>query len=734
MKNIISNLKHDLPASIVVFLVALPLCLGVALASGSPMLSGVLSGVIGGIVVGLLSGSHTSVSGPAAGLTAVVLSSIVQLGSFQVFLLALFIAGILQIVGGIVKAGIIVNYIPSNIIKGLLAAIGIILILKQIPHAVGLDIDNEADFTFFQRDGENTFTELIKIFSFFNWGAFLICILSMFVLIYWEKTPLKKMKFFPASLFVVIISVLLNELFKNFIPSLCITSSHLVNIPAYKGISSFITIPLFEHVLNYKVWIVALTLATVASLETLLNLEAVDNIDIHKKKSPPNRELIAQGVGNMVSGLIGGIPVTSVIVRSSVNINSGGVTKLSTILHGCFLLLSILALAPVLNLIPLSCLAAILMVTGYKLANVSLFKEMYKKGFSQFLPFLITVVAIVFSDLLTGIIIGSFVSILFVLKSNYHHPFKIKKENLYQGETLLIDLPNQVSFLNKSLIKETLWSIPPNSKVIIDATHSDFIDHDVLEIIKDFKTNGIKEKGILLNILGLKKNYQLDNHSQFINIVDKNIQQKLTPKQVLKLLEYGNQRFVNGTPVKKNLIQQVNATYNQQHPIAVILSCIDSRTSAELVFDLSIGDVFSVRIAGNISNEDILGSMEFGCKIAGAKIIVVLGHTNCGAIKGACDHLEIGNLSALLHKIQPAVLQEKTVTFNRNSSNHEFVDKVTILNVEETVQLIVHQSAILKAMIANAEIGIVGGLHDLSTGKVKFLKETMILEGIEYQS
>jgi len=727
MNALFSKIKHDLPASIVVFLVALPLCLGVALASGSPMLSGIIAGVIGGIVVGMLSGSNTSVSGPAAGLTAVVLSSIMQLGSFEVFLLALVIAGALQLIAGIAKAGFVAEYIPSNIIKGLLAAIGIILILKQIPHAVGLDIDNEDDFSFFQRDGENTFTELLKIFSFFNQGAFLICVLSMLILTYWDKTPLKRIKFLPPSLFVVIVSIVLNELFKKFIPILIIEPSHLVNIPEFKGVSSLIILPSFKSIFNYNVWLVALTLAIVASLETLLNLEAVDNIDPKKRSSPPNRELIAQGVGNMLSGLIGGIPITSVIVRSSVNIHSGASSKLSAILHGFFLLISILILAPVLNLIPLSSLAAILIVTGYKLANLKLFKEMYKKGLQQFIPFFVTILAIVFTDLLIGIVIGSFVSVLFLLKSNYNNPFTIKKEHLHIGETLLIDLPHQVSFLNKSRIKETLWHLPDNTILTIDATNSDYIDDDVLEIIKTFKTTVSKEKNIQLNIIGLKRKYHIEDHIQFINIVDKEAQEKLQPVEVLELLKYGNERFVNGLPTKKNLIQQVNATYNEQHPIAVVLSCIDSRTSAELIFDLSIGDVFSVRIAGNIINEDILGSMEFGCKLAGAKLIVVLGHTNCGAIKGACDHVEMGNLSGLLHKIEPIVVNEKTITLNRNSSNVEFVEKITIANVKGSVNSILQQSTILKEMVDKGEIGIVGGIHDLATGKVTFFEDTMIL-------
>ncbi len=728
MTTLFSKLKNDLPASLVVFLVALPLCLGVALASGAPLISGIIAGIVGGVVVGAISGSHSSVSGPAAGLTAVVLSSIIQLGSFELFLMALVIAGAIQIIGGIAKAGIIANYIPSNIIKGLLAAIGIILILKQIPHAVGLDIDQEGDFSFFQKDGENTFSELIKIFSFFTWGAFLICIISMFILIYWDKTPLKKIKFFPASLFVVITGVILNGLFKSFIPQLIIEPSHLVNIPEFTGFASLITQPSFTNILNYNVWIVALTLAIVASLETLLNLEAVDNIDPHKRKSPPNRELIAQGIGNVVAGLIGGIPITSVIVRSSVNINSGSSSKLSTILHGFFLLISILALAPILNLIPLSTLASILIFTGYKLAKVSFFKEMYKKGWNQFIPFITTIIAIVFTDLLIGIIIGSAVGILFILKSNYSNPFTIKTEQQHSGETLLIDLPNQVSFLNKSRIKETLWNLPNNSKLIIDASHSNFIDDDILEVIKDFKTIVSKEKKILLNLIGFKKHYDLDDYIQFINIVTKEEQEKLKPKQVLELLKYGNERFVHGTPLKKNLIQQVNATFNEQHPIAVVLSCIDSRTSAELIFDLSIGDVFSIRIAGNIINEDILGSMEFGCKVAGAKLIVVLGHTNCGAIKGACDQVELGHLSGLLNKIKPAVLNEKSIAYNRNSHNKEFVDKVANIHVKETVNSIMQQSEILNEMIKKGEIGIVGGMHDLTTGQTTFFKDTMILE------
>ena len=359
-----NSLKNDIPASIVVFLVDLPLCLGIALASGAPLLSGVISGIIGGIIVGVLSHSQTSVSGPAAGLAAVVLSAITQLGSFELFLTAVLLAGIIQLAMGLAKAGFIANYIPSNVIKGLLAAIGIILILKQIPHAIGYDKDAEGDFSFLQPDGENTFSELLQVFNFINPSAVIISVLSIFVLIVWDKTPLKKLKFFPAPLFVVLLGIALNLFFEQYAPNLSLEPAHLVNLPAFdsKDLSNYFHLPKLNYLSNYNVWFVALTVAIVASLETLLNIEAIDNIDPKKRQTPPNRELIAQGVGNIVAGFFGGIPVTSVIVRSSDNIAAENETKLSAILHGVFMLLSVLVLSPFLNFIPLASLAAILLM------------------------------------------------------------------------------------------------------------------------------------------------------------------------------------------------------------------------------------------------------------------------------------------------------------------------------------------------------------------------------------
>lgn len=733
-KNFMANLKYDLPAGVVVFLVALPLCLGVALASGAPLLSGIISGIIGGLVVGFISGSSTSVSGPAAGLAAVVLASILQLGSFEMFLVAVFIAGAIQLVAGLLKAGFIADYIPSNVIKGLLAAIGIILILKQIPHAVGFDADAENDFTFFQTDGENTFSELLKIFNFITPGAVIISGFSLLVLTLWDKTPMAKVKFFPASLFVVAAGIGINQLFTDFFPDMMLQKNHLVNIPEINSASLF-KFPDINALLNAKVWMVGLTIAIIASLETLLNIEAVDNLDPHKRQSPPNRELVAQGIGNMLAGLFGGIPVTSVIVRSSVNIHANGQTKLSTILHGLLLMLSVLFLGSVLNLIPLSALAAVLLVTGYKLAKASLFKQMYTKGWNQFIPFAATIVAIIFTDLLIGILIGMGVSIFFLMRSNFLNPFQQETEELHVGETLRLELPNQVSFLNKASIKNTLWQIPGKTKAIIDASGSDFIDHDVLEVIEDFKNTVAPEREIQLNVVGMKKEYQLNDHIQFVNVLDKKTQQKMKPADVLELLKKGNERFVKGRWTEKYFRHQVNATSLGQHPMAVVLSCIDSRTSAELIFDAGMGDLFSIRIAGNIVNEDILGSMEFACKVSGAKAIVVLGHTHCGAVHGACENVKLGNLTQLLDKLKPAVELTLRKT-DKLSIDDDFVDTVAEMNVHLTIDSILAQSHIIKDMVEKGEVAIAGGMYKVETGMVEFYvpekqwKKEKILEAI----
>ncbi len=716
------SLKSDIPASIVVFLVALPLCLGVALASGAPLLSGIVSGVIGGIIVGILSQSATSVSGPAAGLAAVVLASITELGSFEIFLTSVIIAGFIQLIMGIAKAGFIADYIPSNVIKGLLAAIGIILILKQIPHAIGFDKDPEDDFTFFQANGDNTFSELLTALDFITPGALVISLLSILILVFWDKTPMKNFKFLPASLFVVVFGVVLNLIFQNYIPYLAIEQTHLVNLPPIdtNNLAAYLHIPSLESLANIKVWKVAITIAAVASLETLLNIEAVDKLDPHRRQSPPNRELFAQGIGNIVAGFLGGIPITSVIVRSSVNIQTGNESKLSTILHGVFMLISVFALSSVLNLIPLAALAAILLVTGYKLAKISLFKEMYSKGWKQFIPFVVTILAIVFTDLLIGVLIGLAVSIFFILRSNYKNPFATEKDNLHIGEVLRIELSSQVSFLNKATIKETLWNVAPNSKVLIDASDSDFIDRDVLELIEDFKNVVAPERNIQLNIIGLKETYKLNDHIQFINVLDKQTQEKLQPVQILDILKLGNERFINGKWTDKQYLHQVNVTSMRQNPMAVIVGCIDSRTSPEMLFDAGIGDISTIRIAGNIINPEIIGSLEIAVAKLGAKLIVVKGHSKCGAVALSLANITDENMGTITRKIQKAAVQCGCYPKKVGDNEADVMEKVTKRNVDNSIQEILDNSTYLKRRIDAGEIGIVAAYHDISIGKVYF--------------
>lgn len=731
------NLKYDLPAGLVVFLVAVPLCLGIALASGAPLFSGIIAGIIGGIVVGSLSGSQTSVSGPAAGLSAIVLAAITTLNSFDTFLLAVFIAGIIQIALGVFKAGIIADFMPSNVIKGLLAAIGIILILKQIPHAFGYDADAIGDFSFYQVNHENTITAILTALYSIQTGSAIIGLVSIAVMLTWEKTPLKKINLLPAPLIVVVLGILLNQYFIAQFPAIAVTPEHLVNLPISSGADGFFelfTTPNFAAITNISVWKVAFTLALVASLETLLNLEATDKLDSHKRSSPPNRELLAQGVGNTFSGLIGGIPITSVIVRSSTNINAGAISKLSAIFHGLLLLTFALAAPNLLNLIPLSSLAAILILTGYKLAKVAIFKDMYRRGWSQFLPFIVTVLAIVFTDLLIGIAIGLVFSLFFILMSNFRTPFDFVKNDYHTGEVIRLELSQQVSFFNKPSIQNTLDQLPAESQVVIDATNSDFIDYDVLEAIDEFRTVIAPERNINLSLIGFKDEYKLADHIKYVQVLTEELQKSLAPAEVLEILKKGNLRFQKDDTSVKDLKHQVKLTADGQHPMAAILGCIDSRVSNELIFDVGLGDLFSVRVAGNVVSDDVLGSLEYACKYAGAKLIVVLGHSNCGAVRAACDYVDSGHITGLLNKIQLAVESEKTVTENRVSKNDEFVARVTDINIAFSAEQILQRSPILAEMWRREEIEIVGAAYDVKSGAVSFIEKSKIFRRLTEQA
>ncbi len=488
MKDILS-LKHDFKSSVVVFLVALPLCLGISLASGAPLFSGILSGIIGGVIVGFISNSKTSVSGPAAGLTVIVLGAINTLGDFYLFTVAVFLAGCIQILLGAFKAGELGGYFPNSVIKGMLAAIGIILILKQIPHALGFDVDYMGDESFFQIDGENTFSEILKAFKYLNLSAVMISFLSLAALFLWDIiNKSKKYSFFnnvPAPLFVVLLGVVLNEFIFIRLFGSRLDQSHLVDLPIQGGFISFfseIQRPDWNGFLNPGVYRVAITLAIVASLETMLSVEAVDKIDPSKNVTNKNREFIAQGIGNMAAGLVGALPVTSVIVRSSANVESGGLTKASTMLHGLWLLVSVLFFCNWLEMIPLASLAAILIHVGFKLSKPSLYIQTSKLGEAQMIPFLITIVAILFTDLLVGIFIGLISGFVFILKSNMHTAVVV----VNNGPDYLIRFIKDVSFLNKPKVLSIFEKIPPGSNVTIDGSNHVYIDNDIIAIIKDF--------------------------------------------------------------------------------------------------------------------------------------------------------------------------------------------------------------------------------------------------------
>lgn len=488
MKKYFQSLGYDLSASVVVLLVALPLCLGIALASKAPLFSGIIAGVVGGVVIGILSGSHLSVSGPAAGLTVIVAGAISVLPGYDAFLLAVVLAGILQVIFGYMKAGVIGDYVPNSVIKGMLAAIGLILILKQFPHLVGYDKANFEGDESFSNGNENTFTGILHALRFFTPAAITIGFSSLLILMIWESTLFKRaawLKFIPGPLVVVIAGLLINEYFKRSIPALALRPEQLVVLPVADSFSSFLGFfqsPDISFLNEIAVWKAAITLAVVASLETLLGIEAVDKLDPYKRVTPTNRELKAQGIGNIVSGLIGGLPLTSVIVRSSANVNSGARTKLSAILHGLLMLVCVAFIPGVLNLIPLSSLAAILIFTGYKLVKLPLVREFYQKGWDQFVPFCVTIIAILLTDLLVGILIGIVVGLSFMIRSNFRSSVMLVSD---QGQYLM-RLRKDVSFLNKPIVKSTLESIPENSYVIIDASRADFIDKDVIDTINEF--------------------------------------------------------------------------------------------------------------------------------------------------------------------------------------------------------------------------------------------------------
>jgi carbonic anhydrase/SulP family sulfate permease len=733
------GLSTDLMAGLVTFVVALPLCLGIALASGAEPISGVIAGIVAGAVVGWFSGAQVMVSGPAAGLTAVVASEIAALGSFEAVLLAVVIAGIIQIGLGLAQGGFIKSFVPTSVVRGLLSAIGVILVLKQIPHLFGHDTDYEGEMSFFQPDRENTFSELLELLGDLHPGAMAVGLSSLAVIWVWGRLRPLRASGIPAALVVVglgVASVLgLESLGKPWL----IDSSHRVQLPVAEHLSGFIAFlhtPDFAQIGNPTVYAAALTIALVASLQALMTAEAVDRLDRQRRTTPANRELVAQGFGNCVSGLLGGLPITCEIVRSSVNIDAGARTKRSAILHGLLLAVALVLFPRVINLIPLSCLAAILIATGLRLASPAVFSEMWKAGRYQFIPYLVTLVAIVFTDPLWGILIGLVTSIGFILWSNLRRPVRLVVEHHLSGDVTRVELANQVSFLNRAALRRTLDGVPRGRHVLIDATDSVYIDPDILETVREYRDSIGPARGVHVSTRGFRSKYDIADSIQFVDFSSRELQRDLTPDRAYAYLRAGNERFRTGRQLKRDLGRQVAATALGQHPIAVVLSCIDSRSPAEILFDMGLGDIFSVRVAGNVCTDEVLGSMEFACAVAGARLVVVLGHTRCGAVGAAVQAAcrpdvpvapECGHLAPIMESIGRSVRGDDCqlpadATAERRQ---EVADAVAGRNVGRVVAEIRRRSGVIDRLVREGRVGIVGMVYDVTTGAVWVVDGTL---------
>jgi MFS superfamily sulfate permease-like transporter len=724
------HLKYDIFSGIAIFLISLPLSMGVALASGAPLLSGFITGIVGGLIVAPLSGSALGISGASAGLVVVILTTIEQLG-FTAFLLAVMIAGLLQIIMGFARTGTIAHYFPSSVIKGMISGIGLIIFIKQIPHAIGYDDDYEGDLSFFRSEGYSVsfkegeyslISELSHFMDYCSPTAIVITLSSIIILLYWQSLA-KKIHFFRVlhgSLIIIPLGIFMNQFLLAFYPTLSLEREHLVNIPVTETTLELLQSmhnPDFLQFNNPAVLTSALTLAFFCSLESLVSIEIVDRLDPHRRVTPPNRELIAQGIGNFISGLLGGLPMAQVVVRSSINIQAGAQSKASAFFSGLFLLTAVITLPEFLNKIPLASLASILLVLSYKLAHPRVFKKMYKAGRYHFVPFCATIVVLLLTNLFIAIVVGVACALIAILLESFKAAVDFKE--LQTDEKIIFRLSENVSFLNKANLKNKLNNLPRNAEVVIDATRSRYLDYDVFQIIRDFRKEAAMKhiKLTLKNVRGFGVLEPVQNVRAFTL----ENQQALTPTEVLEILKQGNSNFVNNLKSNRDLLEQVNDTQQGQFPIAIILSCMDSRTSVELVFDQGLGDVFSARVAGNVVNDDILGSMEYACKVAGSKLIVVLGHTHCGAIKGACAQVKLSHLTGLLDKIQPAV---EAVCHENNleqiGQNTYLIEKVAELNVHLVVQQIKQRSVVLSELLQNGKIGIVGGMYDIETGKVEF--------------
>jgi MFS superfamily sulfate permease-like transporter len=712
--------------------------MGVAEASNASVYAGLIAGVVGGVLVGLLSNSPLSVSGPSAGLAALCATQLSKLQFFENLLPAVALAGILQVVFGLLRLGSAAAFFPSSAVKGLIAAVGLILVLKQIPHVLGHDPDTEGEMSFFQADDKNTFSEIFSILDDFHPGAAFVGVVSLLLLLSWNRSGWLRKIPVPAPVCVAALGIGLNALFKSLGSPWTIEESHLVNIPPL-GTGSpwswFSAKPAWEALRNPDVYLAGLAIALIASLETLVNLEALAKIDPEQRRSSPNRELLAQGAGNIVCGLTGGLPISSVLERGSVNLAAGALSKRSAVFHG-FLIFGCVTLIPRwINEIPLAVFGALLVSTGASLARFELFQQMWREGKNQFIPFSVTVGVTLFTDLSTGIVLGLFTSIAFILRSNFLQPIHRVLEKHLSGDVLRIQLPTQVTFFNRATLEKLLWEMPRGGHVLLDARHTDYIDPDMQDLLEDFQRSTATAHGVRISRVGFKDGYgKSQDDIQYVDYTSRELQSALTPAAVLEILKAGHERFRAGQRIDRDFGRQVNATAEGQFPMAVILTCIDSRSPAELIFDLGLGDIFSVRIAGNIGRDKVLGSMEYSCAVAGAKLLVVMGHSSCGAVKAAVNFAANGEniskttgcvtLETLLKEIQTTIQPDELprILHWRPEQRALFSDTVSKRNVLRTILGIRRNSSTLDKLVSEGKLAIVGAFYDVKTGQVRFFQ------------
>jgi carbonic anhydrase/SulP family sulfate permease len=736
-----TGILTEIGAAIVVACVAIPMGMGIASISGAPPVAGIIAGIIGGLVVGSLSGSPTSITGPSAGLTLAIASLMGALNSFETFLMAVVIAGLLQVVFGIARLGWLSSFFPSSVLDALLAAIGIILIFKQVPHLLGHDTDPEGDMAFLQPDRRTTFTELISLFEGdVHAGAATVGLFTLAVIVglqYWNRS--KKLQM-PA-LIIGVISGTLAGLFVNRLgQTWLIDGKHLISLPVWNGDSrwgSMLRFPDWSQLSNPLVYFTAATIAIISSLETLLNLSATDRVDHSDRPSPPNRELIALGIGNTLCGLVGGIPMSAAIERSAVCLQAGSRTKLCAVLHGLVLFIAATLIPFVFNQIPLSVLAAVLIVTGGWLARPEVFLRIWQGGRYQLIPFIVTIAAILLTDLLIGVVVGLVFAIGFILNSNFRRPLRQVLERHASGEVLHIELAEQVSFLNRPVIDRALRSAAPGTQILLDASNTDYIDPDILAMIREFvKKSSIHNVNVSLR--GFRQKYAIDNVIQFVDFTSREIQEKMTPTDALKILQDGNERFCTNRRLSRDLGRQVQATSAGQHPFAAILSCIDSRAPVETILDLGVGDAFTARVAGNVVSPKILGSLEYATAVAGSKLIVVLGHTKCGAVHAAVNLAHAGQtgaeatgcqyLDSILEEIHPSIdlSQLNSIEPTNEAARNQFTENVARRNVIQSVQNIVEISQTIRNLVDEGRLAVVGAVYDVSSGKVEFLVDDAV--------